>query len=360
LPTAPPAPAALALAQVVRGLACLLVALHHGASLVNHRYGVMPLFGLTEFAYSGVYIFLAISGLIIYWAHRQELGDVRNLPRYAGKRFIRVYPFYWLVLLTLGAGKLFGDSMTLEGFLDNAIFFNPHAKSLIVAVAWTLAYELVFYAVFAAFFVRRALGFGVFAAWFVLIALNHQFAFSTWFALDLLNGVFLLGLLVSVALVALRERPDREPGHRIGVASLAIGALLFSAAAWYCLSLPDHTQVWSDLWLALGFGIGSALLLLGSASDAIEAFFARRRWLVRIGDASYSIYLMHFFFQKRTTNLLRSLDWIPAEKNQPIAILLLVLLMGVAIGGGLLVHRWVEKPLLRRSRQWVGLGGTAR
>jgi peptidoglycan/LPS O-acetylase OafA/YrhL len=334
-----------------------MVALTHGASLVEYRYGVMPLFGLTEFGYSGVYMFLAISGLIIYWAHRGELGDVRNVRRYLGKRFVRVYPFYWIVLLALGAGKLFGDRMTLQGFLDNAIFFNPHAASLIIAVAWTLAYELVFYAVFVSFFVRRALGFATFVAWFALVALNHHFAFSAWFGLGLLNGVFLLGLLVSVALVALRERRDREQRHRIGVASFAIGALVFGVSAWYCLSLPDRSQIWSNLPIALGFGVGSALLLLGSASDTLEAFFARRRWLLLIGDASYSIYLMHFFFQKRVANMLRSLDWIPTEKNQATALLLLALLMGVAVGGGILVHKWVEKPLLKRSRRWLGLGG---
>lgn len=337
-----------------------MVALHHGASLVDHRYGVMPLFGSTEFGYSGVYMFLAISGLIIYWAHRDELGDVRNAPRYLAKRFVRVYPFYWIVLLALGAGKLFGDEMTLQGFLDNAIFFNPHAKSLIIPVAWTLAYEVVFYAVFLTFYVRRALGFAVFATWFALVLANRYFAFSPWFGFGLLNAIFLPGLIVSVALVAARERLDRERRDRIGLASVAIGALLFGVSAGYCLSLSDHAQIWSNPWLALGFGSSSALLLLGSVSDTIETSLARRRWLLLIGDASYSIYITHFFFQKRTANLLRSLDWVPAEKNHVIALLLLVLIMAIALAGGLLVHKWVEKPLLRRSRQWLGLSGSAR
>jgi peptidoglycan/LPS O-acetylase OafA/YrhL len=346
--------------QVCRGLACLMVALHHGASLVDHRYGVMPLLGSTEVGYSGVYMFLAISGLIIYWAHRHELDDVRNAPRYVAKRFVRVYPFYWIVLFALGAGKLFGDGMTLRGFLDNAIFFNPHAKSLIIPVAWTLAYEVVFYAVFVTFYVRRALGFSVFAAWFALVLLNHHFAFSAWFGLGLLNAVFLPGLLVSVALVALRERLDREQRDRIGVTSVAIGALVFGVAAWYCLSLSDHAQIWSNAWLALGFGVASALFLLGSVSDTIETSLARRRWLLLIGDASYSIYITHFFFQKRTANALRSLDWIPAEKNQAIALLLLTLFMVMALGGGILVHKLIEKPLLARTRDLLGIGASTR
>lgn len=357
---APPAPDALAMPQICRGVACLLVATHHGASLVGHRYGVMPLLGLTEFGYSGVHLFFVISGLIIYYVHRTELGDVRSAPRYFGKRLVRIYPFYWIVLLALGGGKLFGDDTSLERILDNAFFFSPWGKTLIIAVAWTLAYELVFYVMFAAGFVHRALGVAVFAAWFALVALNHWLAFSTWFGFGTLNLLFLLGLLASVALAALRDREVRERRDRIGIASVAIGALVFGVSAWYCLSLPDRNHIWEDTRLTLGFGVGSALLLLGSVSDAVEAFLARRRWLLLIGDASYSIYLTHIFFQKRTANMLRSLDWIPDAKNQATALLLFALLMGISVGGGILVHKLIEKPVLKRSRRWLGLSTGAR
>ncbi|MBK7954317.1 MAG: hypothetical protein IPK02_10360 [Candidatus Accumulibacter sp.] len=43
----------------------------------------------------------------------------------------------------------------------------------------------------------------------------------------------------------------------------------------------------------------------------------RQRFLLLIGDASYSIYLLHFFFEKHTSNGIRSLNWgLAGEKTQ--------------------------------------------
>ena len=80
-----------------------------------------------------------------------------------------------------------------------------------------------------------------------------------------------------------------------------------------------------------------------------------------IGDASYSIYLVHFFFQKRVSNGLRSLDWIPAgEKTQAKALLLLAVIMAISVACGIIIHKWIEKPVLAKCREWLRIGGSAR
>jgi peptidoglycan/LPS O-acetylase OafA/YrhL len=63
--------------QVCRGLACLLVAIYHGAALVGNWYGVKPLLTLTNFGFSGVHMFFVISGLIIAHAHRDDMDNYR-------------------------------------------------------------------------------------------------------------------------------------------------------------------------------------------------------------------------------------------------------------------------------------------
>jgi exopolysaccharide production protein ExoZ len=347
--------------QVCRGVACLLVAVYHGAALVDRGYGLKPLLSLTEFGFSGVHMFFVISGLIIYHAHRRDLDDPRTVPRYVLKRLVRIYPFYWIAFMALGGRKVFSGRMEIGEFLTNALFFSS-TRDLVIAVSWTLAYEILFYGVFIALLVKRSLGVAAFAAWFVLVSLNHHYDFAEWVGLDLINALFGLGLLTSVAVIALRSRLDQSHRDRAAIGSLAAGTAVFLGTAWYCLSLPDRNAgVWGNLPLTLGFGTGSALLLFASVSEKVEGFLKRRRLLLLIGDASYSIYLLHFYFQKRASNAIRSLDWVPSgEKTQAKALLLLASIMIVSVGCGILVHKLIEKPVLTRSRKWLGISGSAR
>jgi peptidoglycan/LPS O-acetylase OafA/YrhL len=350
--------------QVCRGLACLLVAVYHGAALVGRWYGETPLHGLTEFGFSGVHIFFVISGLIIYHAHRRDLNDPRSARRYLQKRFVRIYPFYWIVLLMLGGGKLLSGRLEIDDFLTNALFFSS-SKPLVVAVSWTLAYEMIFYGLFVAFLVQRSLGVAVFAAWFALVVLNHHYAFYPFgecVGLDLINLLFLFGLLTSLAVIALRDGLQPSLRDRIGLASLVAGIAVFACTAWYFLSLPDRKMgVWYSLPLTLGFGTSSALMLLASVSGTIEGFLKRQRLLLLIGDASYAVYLVHFYLQKRTFYAIRSLDWVPSgETTQASALLLLAAIMIASVGGGILIHRLIEKPVLTRTRQWLGIGASTR
>jgi peptidoglycan/LPS O-acetylase OafA/YrhL len=342
--------------QVCRGLACLLVAIYHAVALVGIRYGVKPLLDLTSFGFSGVHMFFVISGLIIYHAHCRDMDNYRRVPDYLLKRLVRIYPFYWIVLLVMGGWKVFANRMAIDDFMSNALLFSSNHKVL-VAVSWTLAYEMIFYCLFIAFIVKRALGLLVFAIWFAMVALNHHFNFAALIGLNLINLLFMLGLLTSVTLMTLRERLAPNQRDAVGIGSLIAGTLIFVATACWYVSLHDpNLLVWDSLPLALGFGIGSALLLLASLSSRIEGALQRQRLLLLIGDASYSIYLVHFFFQTRVYNGIRSLGWVPTgEKTQSTALLLLAVLMVLSVGGGILVHKLVEKPLLAKCRHWLRL-----
>jgi len=347
--------------QACRALACLLVAVDHGAGLIGHHHGVMPLFGLSEFGFSGVHLFFVISGLIIYHAHRHDLDDPKAAPRYLLKRFVRIYPFYWIVFLALGGRWVFTDRMGIGEFLTNALLFSS-TKKLVVSVSWTLAYEMIFYGLFVAFLIKRNLGIAVFAAWFASIALNHHYHFAESIALDVINLLFLLGLLTAIAVSALRSRLESGRRDQIAIVSLIAGAVTFLYTAWVCLSLPARDiGVWRSLPLTLGFGTGAALLLFASVSEKVEEFLKRQRLLLLIGDASYSIYLVHFYVQKRTGNAIRSLGWVPSgEITQTTALLLLAVTLLVSVGGGILIHKAIEKPVLARCRKWLGLGAGVR
>ena len=350
--------------QAYRGLAVLLVVLYHGNNIVARRYGLAPLNDVFSFGFSGVHLFFVLSGFIILTAHIRDIDTPARLGWYVKRRLIRIYPIYWIVFLLLGGRKVFWGRLGIGDFLSNALFFNS-GKSPIVAVSWTLTYEVIFYGIFVAFLVRRSLGAWVFAAWFVLLVLNHHYAFYPFgecLALDLLNVLFLFGLLTALAVIAVRDRLEPSLRDRIGLASLAAGTVVFACTGWYYLSLSDpNLFVWSSPPLTVGFGTGSALLLFASVSGSIEAFLKRRRLLLLIGDASYSIYLVHLYFQKRTFSAIRSLGWVPeGETTQATALLLLAAVLVVSVGCGILIHKLVEKPVLARSRAWLRIGKSGR
>ncbi|SBT10139.1 putative acyltransferase [Candidatus Accumulibacter aalborgensis] len=353
--------ATLYTAQVCRGLACLLVAIYHGAALIGNWYGVKPLLALTNFGFSGVHMFFVISGLIIAHAHLDDVGNYRRVPAYFLKRLVRIYPLYWIVLIAVGVWQVLAKRLEIGEFLSNALFFIS-SKPLIIAVSWSLAYEMVFYGIFVAFIVNRKLGLGAFTAWFGLVALNYVYHFADTIGLQLPNLLFMLGLLTSAAGMALRNKLNQERRDRIGIASLVAGTVIFLSTAWWYVSLGDaKVDVWDSLPLALGFGTGSALLLLGSVSAKLEGFWKRQRFLLLIGDASYSIYLVHFYFQKHAFKGVRSLNWgLAGEKTQTTALVLLTVIMLVSVGCGILIHKLVEKPVLAKCRQWLKIGRPAR
>src|SRR5690349_9010218 len=87
--------------QICRGLAALLVLLFHATFMSQTYLDYRPLDGVFRFGYSGVDFFFVLSGFIIFWAHHGELGHPTALRPYVRRRFVRIYPLYWIVAILL-------------------------------------------------------------------------------------------------------------------------------------------------------------------------------------------------------------------------------------------------------------------
>src|SRR5687768_17002175 len=140
--------------QALRGLACLYVVLHHAGLWEKHvTYAPKPFFRVFIYTgYAGVDLFFVISGFILTWINWNHLGNPRRLPGHLFKRAWRVYPLMWLGWLAMLGCFLGITDRTLAHLapeLPHSLLLIPPAPGgtvyTVLPVAWTLAYEVMFY-----------------------------------------------------------------------------------------------------------------------------------------------------------------------------------------------------------------------
>lgn len=90
--------------QAIRAWASIAVMFFHlGGAVASEKY-----FGVTEaravlgFGTHGVLVFFVLSGFIIHYVHNKDIGRPHRLGRYLFRRFMRLFPSYWAVLLLVG------------------------------------------------------------------------------------------------------------------------------------------------------------------------------------------------------------------------------------------------------------------
>jgi peptidoglycan/LPS O-acetylase OafA/YrhL len=338
----PPAVKTLELIQVFRGAAASLVVLYH-VTRTNHFHGDW-LGGAFGWGHAGVDFFFQLSGFIMLYVHWDQAGDVRRAPRFLIARVLRIYPIYWCVLaLTIGMfwrhppspQNVWAPLNTLDPttMLSSVLLLDP--DHTIVGPAWTLTYEMAFYVFFSSFFLLPRLVFAACAlCWFSAVVAQWQ-GWIAWpypILLRLIVGEFFLGMLA--ALIVRWWSPRRVSAWWVA----------FGVAVWIVFARAEMTlQIDAYKWYA----IPSFVLLL---TGALYDHATRRtydRVLVLIGAASYSIYLVHYgliVLFAETVDAYRPLASVLPEVT-------LALLAVAIILVGILVHLWVEQPLLRFLRR---------
>jgi len=328
--------------QAGRAISALMVVLSHTATFFGedtrywHRSWLT--YRIAGLALSVEYFFV-LSGAVILLAHHEDIGHMATIPSYLWKRFRRVYPIYWIVLTVLVAANELNPRLgepwetnpwvIVSGYL--LVFLNTLQVNL--PVAWTLFHELLFYLLFAVLLASRRIGTVALALWIALsvLTLVHPLSiFSAYYLLAPMHVFFAFGM---AAAWLLRTRAAFHAGWLA-----AAGACLFAGAvAWGCaagdLTIPMH----------LAGGTGATLLLLSTVRLEQQAILTVPVPLRFLGDASYSLYLIHYpVFMLMAPLLYRLWQRYPIPMVIPFA-----LLMATGVAAGCLLHVAVEKPLLR-------------
>lgn len=317
--------------EALRGIAAVAVVLCHTAHHIDATFGAPLLRRLFEPGHSGVDLFFVLSGFIILLVHHRDIERPQRLGRYAWRRFARVWPLYWVALLTTVAKRsLGGEAFPDPGMLAWNMTLLPIGGEPLLGIAWTLKYEALFYLLFGLLLIDRRWGVAVFGGWLAVVL----WTVAAGSAPNAVTGAFAVEFFFGMAAAALvRWGTIGRPAVLSGM-----GAALF-AAAW----IAESTQLLDGYGVAarLAYGLPAAMLVAGVAAGRPTV----PRPLVTLGSASYAVYLFHLLGIGAVWQVLSRMSM-----ALPAAAWFGMLALG-GVAGGLVAHRLVERPLLARLRR---------
>lgn len=334
--------------QVFRGIAATAVILHHafnelsivrGQDLASRH----QIFN-TDLGSAGVDLFFIISGFIMVYTTTNASATA---SRFLLQRSIRIYPLYWIcsivgILIYLSPWLQYYDEFknhSIEYVKSFFLYpsFGAGSESLLVrprplGQGWTLVYEMVFYGVFAsALFIRRQqraliASIGLVSLWLI----GRVLPSSVWQSLlsDSVMLEFILGIAVAYFFTTKRIHLSRSTSIALFV--LGMSALLVAAFIPGFIAANPRLVIFGLPCCAI-----AASVVLGPSQREAP------RWLMFLGDASYSLYLTHgltmalFRIGYSRLALIRTLP-------QP---LYYILLLATVFPVGIVTYLCIEKPV---------------
>lgn len=339
--------------QVLRGFAVLLVLCLHLTTLISTRF---KLDNIDFFSGRiGVDIFFIISGFIImYSASRAKISP----HEFIVKRMIRIYPLYWIYfLMILFVSIVFPglvNSYSKANILSSFFLFASQTEPLL-NVSWTLVYEVFFY-----------LAYGFLMIFFkpdkILISIFILFLFVV-FILNLIKippisliygSPLLFEFLFGCIIYKLYSKQLMLPPVLAILIVISFLWILFSASFFerlYLYFAPFEKEYYGrDFFRFIYFGFPAVVVVYAFVSlerklDSVKYIFFPLKLL---GDASYSIYLSHYFALMVCLTLTRALGF-----NQGNVYLYCVIVFCSIFAGFLSFYFIENKIMLIWKKLWL-------
>ncbi len=313
--------------DAVRAIAILLVFIFHAQSRLFPNYGITSYdangiieattfrdyvlnFSPIAFGWSGVELFLIISGFLIHYGYLSH-AESFTWKNFFSKRFWRIYPPYMLILVFICFNRKakFLYSMTgLKQFLTHVFLVHNFTDSMFFTLNgsfWSLALEAQLYLLYPAFlFFRKRMG--VRKAFWGLVAFS--------ILCNVIGQVLHIGYSFAYSWSIMQFWFIWAGGAYLAECSFKGEQVFFKGRGLYSI-------------LFFGLAMGSKYFEVTSSYQVLFVtfgWFAFFEWIINtkwifekgiitnvftlIGTCSYSIYLIHESF---LSGLLKSVDIIP-------------------------------------------------
>ena len=359
----------------LRAYAALTIVFYHGLHVFGYfsrfhkDFGIdhwlqpaNPLLAALAEGHTAVALFMVLSGFILTWGALDVDVEWRGFIR---NRLLRTYPLF--LLLVLAGISAFPQRFAWLPFLQTVSGFGNLPGALVVppfsSMLWTIAVEWQFYVLFPLLlrvlkpaWTRQLLGLLavllLLRGFAVLLGSNpRDLAYLT--IVGRLDQ-FLIGMW---AAWFFRTHPlsPRQGGVLAGLALLAVVAAL---AGFNALGGWPTTPAWKILWPTVEAVLWAAFLVgYVDAVNAAQGLWSRA--LARIGEISYSIYLVHYIVIH--TMVVYALPYAFSGRFVVDALLnTLLFALPATLLVSTLTYRFVERPFLRlRGRYHHEVGAPA-
>ncbi|WP_313485416.1 acyltransferase [Pseudescherichia sp.] len=336
--------------QALRAIAAVLVVIDHIFSRVEGLSPGSTLFNESAYHYLGeigVQVFFCISGFIMVHTSNGN-GGLSDAIIFLKKRAIRIYPIYIITLLLFVITiKHFAAIYNINFWVDisdsnvaKRLFLMPtfiygNGWNNILLQSWTLVYEIYFYIIFAFCMIMVSpKNITLLATLFIISIMTIVYfvggkedSNTSTYILNVLGSknllFFVFGMLVSFS-----EKYIFKATRAINNSAL----FYFISSFLICISIMFTNAV-----SVCGISISILALMYISTIIEINDDGTLNRIIIFLGEASYSLYLMHIFafIASPYFNVFR------LNNNIYCSILSLF-----AVAIGCIVHISIEKPVV--------------
>ncbi|MFV8342164.1 acyltransferase family protein [Flavobacterium sp. XS2P39] len=314
--------------QLFRGMAALMVVLHHTIGSIRYYHKMeYPFLDYVAFIGKfGVDFFFVLSGFIITYSAFYNYNEPNSFSNYIKNRLIRIYvpylPIGILMLVVYTLLPSFSNGSRAISTLTS-LSLIPHGNPAL-SVAWTLSFELCFYLLFSiSFFSKRVWNYFI-LVWFTSIIIFTYSPSSSLHFLDnpvvkilfsIYNIEFILGFLLALVIV-----------RKIKINIILAFLILISSLIPFLYCTFNHLKIFK-FDVNLLFSI-AAFLIIYIAINYYNFKINATALMMLIGNATYSIYLIHNPLQMILVRLFPKITSVVSL----IAALVLVLILSCVVG----------------------------
>lgn len=319
----------------LRGVAILLVIMvHTSQNFDNLNFFIKK---ISEYGQFGVQLFFVLSAFTLCYTYEKTYLTQNYLYDFFIKRFFRIFPMYYFGILIYSLFNyfsnypIFEENYSLLNILINVIFLNGFyypANNNIVPGGWSIGTEMAFYLLFPILFVfikkqintnLKFLYLFIFIIILDFIIMLSIYIFTGKFIqnnnflyFNLINqlSVFFFGFLIYYKL----------KNQIFKKYNLTINLLLYLILTFLIFILWDMNDTFMFILIPLLTGLSFLFLYKVFENNHYLNF----RILRRIGELSYSMYILHFIFAWYFTDFIKNIFKNTIEPNIMYILLLLL------------------------------------